>query len=512
MSAFSAQATDYFVCSNGSDSNDGLSHASAWRSYSKARSAFSTLNGGDSILFCKGEVFASSGGNWDNRNSTRDNRVTISSYTPPGSSDLTNPVLDGGGIQFSNGGNAEHKEGFIVRDLVLKGSGSGYGIFIYNDSDFVSVINVEIFNFDIGIHFAGSNSPNPGSDGKNSDLKVQGVYIHDNGDQGFLGGGDNLLIENSAFVNNGWLKPILNHNIYVGKSSINSIIRGNWLYQSAMVGGKCSGTSFVVHGVHTNMRIEDNVVWEDPGAVEDGCWGISVDNGYGGQYEAFPGLQIRGNTVVNVGNVAIGCSVCQDVVIEDNTVVHQEPSHGGTLVRVPIRNENSYPSLPQSNNVVVRNNTLMYDSPRPGTGVRLGDGDSSNYTSAGNRTYYAPDADMVSGCETYNSGDSITVSAGTCQNSIPQNLLDAALAKAALPANLPEPSDDTGDTSDDSDDSANNDTPPNLAGGSDSGSASAIGWYHLGLLIMLLGIKWGRALFGPGSYFYGPRSAMKARL
>jgi hypothetical protein len=119
---------------------------------------------------------------------------------------------------------------------------------------------------------------------------------------------------------------------------------------------------------------------------------------------------------------------------------------------------------------------------------------------------------MVSGCETYNSGDSITVSAGTCQNSIPQNLLDAALAKAALPANLPEPSDDTGDTSDDSDDSANNDTPPNLAGGSDSGSASAIGWYHLGLLIMLLGIKWGRALFGPGSYFYGPRSAMKARL
>ncbi|WP_368736452.1 hypothetical protein [Endozoicomonas sp. ONNA1] len=188
-----------------------------------------------------------------------------------------------------------------------------------------------------------------------------------------------------------------------------------------------------MHGANTNLLIENNVIWEDPDAVHASCWGIAVDNGYGGLPEEFPGLRIRGNTVVNVGNVGIGCAVCQDVVIEDNTVVHQASSHGANVIRVPNRDENSYPDLPQSDNVTVRNNTVLYDSPLPGVGVRLGDGDGSNYTSTGNRIYYTPGSGMVAGCESYNGGDSITESGGICQNSIPQNLLDDALAKTKIP-------------------------------------------------------------------------------
>ena len=70
MITLPVQAIDYHVCSNGSDANDGLSHATAWKTYTRAQSAFGSLNGGDSILFCRGEEFAVNGDTrWFNFNS-----------------------------------------------------------------------------------------------------------------------------------------------------------------------------------------------------------------------------------------------------------------------------------------------------------------------------------------------------------------------------------------------------------------------------------------------------------
>lgn len=480
--AVPVQATDYYVCGSGSDSQDGLSHASAWKTFSKAHGVFSTLNGGDKILFCKGEEFVKPGHMpLENFNATRDNRITISSYAPPGADDLPNPTIytPGGhnGIEISNGGNAEHKEGFVVSNLKLRGNKtSGTGVFVYNDSDFVSLIGVEIFDFRIGIHAAGANTPNPGADDKNTDLLIRGVHVHDNDTQGFLGGSDNLVIEDSIFVNNGWDKAIYNHNIYISVDAANETIRNNWLYQSAMFGGKCSGVSLVAHGSHPNLLIENNVIWEDADTAEPGCHGIAIDNGYGGaKPEQFSGVIIRGNTVINAGNMAIGCSVCQDGIIEGNTIVHQN-SFGKIAIRVPNRDENSYPALTQSNNMTVRNNVVLHASPSNGVGINLGDGDAANYASVGNDVYYDPGASMVAGCESYNAGDTITVSAGVCQNSIPQNLLDAAMARAELPRGF----------------TNSKDTSSASSGSSGSGSASAIDWLLIGLLSVLLGIRPGR--------------------
>jgi hypothetical protein len=317
----------------------------------------------------------------------------------------------------------------------LRGEGaSRSGIFIFNDADFIDIVDVEIYNFAIGIHLAGSNAANSGSDRRNSDLSVRRVFIHDNGEQGFLGGGNNLLIEDSFFVNNGFHKAVFNHNIYLASAGAvsNEIVRNNKLYQSAMVGGQCSGVSLVAHGDHTNLLIENNVIWEDVGAVATTCWGIAADNGYSAtKPEQFPGLIIRGNTVVNVGNMAIGCAVCRDVTIEDNTIVHQN-SFGANAIKVPDRNENSVPSKPDSNNVTVQNNTVFYDSPGNGAGVRLGDGDGSNYTSAGNNIYYSPGSGIVAGCESHNGADKVNVFSNVCHEGIPQELLDAALAKTKL--------------------------------------------------------------------------------
>jgi len=113
-----------------------------------------------------------------------------------------------------------------------------------------------IYDFSLGIYVAGSNSANPGSDGRNSDITIKRAYIFDNDGQGFLGAGDNLIIEDSIFVNNGFGQASLNHNIYIDKSGgavSNEIVRNNKLYKSAMINGKCTGGSLTVHGDHTNL-------------------------------------------------------------------------------------------------------------------------------------------------------------------------------------------------------------------------------------------------------------------
>lgn len=62
-----------------------------------------------------------------------------------------------------------------------------------------------------------------------------------------------------------------------------------------------------MHGQHQDLTIERNLVREDVGAADPGCWGIAVDTGYS-EAESFTNVVIRGNVVRNVGNMAIGTS------------------------------------------------------------------------------------------------------------------------------------------------------------------------------------------------------------
>ena len=122
--------------------------------------------------------------------------------------------------------------------------------------------------------------------------------------------------------------------------------------------------------------------------------------------------------------MSIGCAVCQDVTIENNTIVHQNSFYAVTI-RVPDRTEKN----PQSNNVTVRNNTILYDSPSKGGSIKLGDGDGSLYTSEGNSVYKSTRSHLAACGEMYNNGDKINVSGNVCHEGIPQELLDATLAK-----------------------------------------------------------------------------------
>ncbi|MEO6695060.1 MAG: right-handed parallel beta-helix repeat-containing protein, partial [Ignavibacteria bacterium] len=58
--AINLQAATYYVALNGSDSNNGLSTSNPWKTITKVNSMMSTFNGGDQILFKKGDKFLGS--------------------------------------------------------------------------------------------------------------------------------------------------------------------------------------------------------------------------------------------------------------------------------------------------------------------------------------------------------------------------------------------------------------------------------------------------------------------
>jgi hypothetical protein len=343
-------AQDYYVCNNGADSNSGSSPYEPWATFDYAMSKFSKLNAGESILFCRGGTFTSSYPRLFNQNCTQGAPCTIADYILPSNkapTDAKLPIIKSsstnGALNFQDGGNADHDEGYVVRNLSLKGNGSGSGIFLFNDVDFVTVEGVVIENFGLGMYSAGANGPNPGANQVNENIVLRNSKIMNNAGGGWLGGCNDCVIDNNQFINNGFAKRVFNHNIYIsGANNYRITVSNNTLYKSTVVNGKCSGVSLVVHGVIQDLTIKNNTVYEDIGAAEQACWGISVDPGYASE-ESFSNVVIADNKVTNVGNVGIGCASCTDLQILNNTITHSQ-DFGFTAIRVPVREEDSVKS------------------------------------------------------------------------------------------------------------------------------------------------------------------------
>ena len=381
----SASATDYHYCdcqtgaSNqciaGTDSNNGTSASSPRQSFANASSTFSNLSAGDSIKFCRGGAFSISGGNkWVNNNCTASNKCSVTSYDLPGqtSPQLSRPILtqSGNGHAFSlaDGGDSDHEEGYSFTNLDLRCTGclrnGGTGFFLFNDIDDVIISNVSMDGFNIGVSLQKSNPINTG-DGTLDNITIDNVQIVNSVRQGIQGGAYGLTISDSYFENNGE-GTIFDHNIYISLGN-NITLSGNELYRSSLdANGKCTGAPIVVHGVIDNLLIENNYVHEDLGKANTSCWGITVDNGYAGT-EEFTNVTIRGNKVVNVGNLSIGITSCATCTIENNVILQQQ-TFGSTAINAPskTRGDNDV----AQDNVTIRNNSIFTSA--IGAGIKLG--------------------------------------------------------------------------------------------------------------------------------------------
>jgi hypothetical protein len=341
----SSFAQDYYVCNNGSNTNTGLSPSEPWATFDFAIGKFNALNAGDSILFCRGGKFTSSYQRIFNQKFTAELPGTIGDYLPLGASpEAPVPVIAGstsGALNFQDGGNADADGGYVVRNLILQGVGSGRGVFMFNDVNDVTLDNVRVDGFGVGVYSAGTNALNPGADGNNDRITLINSEVVNNTGSGWLGGGNNIAIKNNRFDNNGSREPIHDHNIYVSHIH-DSEIDGNTLTRSSQIDGRCGGVSLVAHGIIDNLRITNNVVSEKIGAARPVCWGISVDPGYASE-ESFNNIVISGNAVSNVGNVSIGCASCTHAWIIDNIITHAQ-DFGATAIAVPVRAEDAVKS------------------------------------------------------------------------------------------------------------------------------------------------------------------------
>lgn len=382
---YGLNATNYYVCDcasgaaincvEGNDTNNGTSINSPWRSINKVNSILNSLQAGDQILFAKGGAWVDASlTQIYNLNATASNPIVFDSYTPSWNG-TAKPILTESRpntnlFNFADGGNADHDEGYTVRNLDLRGGGTGqWGIFAYNDVDYITLENLDISDFGIGVHSAGANTPNPGADAQNQHMSLLNLTIKNCADQGFLGGSDYLIIEGCLFQNNGFAQSILNHNIYVSNGD-HIRIRNNELYQSAVINGMADGVSLVVHGLHDDILIEGNFVHEDPGMVNGNAWGIAVDPGYA-TAEGFTNLIIRGNLLINMYNIAIGVASAPGAIIENNVIINENAaSLIGIAVPDRVRDANDL----EMTNVKVRNNSIyMRNANIFTTGILVGD-------------------------------------------------------------------------------------------------------------------------------------------
>jgi len=373
----------YYVCDTGSDENTGLSESSPFRSYEKAMSTFATISGGDRVLFCRGGQFPiTKGKGINNLKCSVDAPCTLSDYgdatkAKPSiiSSDSTAALKFYGNIDESRSGG-----GYVIKNLnLLSTSGAGNGIFLYVGVHDMLIENLHIQGFRLGMQLAGTNIHK---------ITLKNSTVMNSVGQGVLGGCTDCLYENNYFQNNG--ATVYHHNIYLSSGSDensvtkNMVVRGNTLYQSALDDeGKCGGVSLVAHGRFEGLTIENNLIKEDVGAVKGGCYGISVDPGYGYD-EYFKDVVIRGNTLLNVGGNAIGCASCDGALIENNTIIDE----GSVLVHgisVPVRTEDSV----KSKNITIRNNKILLTKNWNQTsGVRVG---GLHPMTAENNTVYLAD-------------------------------------------------------------------------------------------------------------------------
>lgn len=403
-------ASDFFVCDcgvgadvacqAGNDANAGNSTAAPWRSYDRAQDAWAQFAAGDRVLFCRGGVFTVAGARrWVNANCSAANRCSIGAYTP-GSAATARPRLlqstpGFNGIDLSDPGPANREAGYVLADLELECTGCGendFGVYLFNDIDDARLQRLRISGFGVGVRLAASDAcdaADPSCDARNSRFELLDSEIVGNLAQGFLGSGDAGVIARNRFDGNG--RPsVFEHNLYWSGNNVATsagrILDNQLVRAGGGSAGRCTGSSLVAHGEHLDLQIIGNLISEPLGAAVETCRGIDITAAASPTREAFTNLVIRGNTVRNMGNIAIAVNACVDCLIENNVVIAGQTFAGATtLIRAPGAIRGGEDAA--LNHLRVRNNSLYARASGGALGIRV-DTEGSNHEIVANALRY----------------------------------------------------------------------------------------------------------------------------
>jgi hypothetical protein len=313
------------------------------------------LPAGTQLLFARGGVW-----NWtqltlDNLNVTPSAPLVFDAYgSGPAPVWLT---TSGSAINFGDWQNTSNDSGYTFRNLKLDGAGSGqWGFFLHDLVSHVTLENLEITGFAIGVHAAGvSGAPSP------SFLTVRDSNLHLNRQHGILGGADNMVLEGNTVANNNMDGGTFEHGFYLSKGT-NVIVRNNRFLRNSAPGGVCNGGNLTLHGQLDGWLIEGNRIEQD--SALGGCYGLSITTGYS-TAEWFRNFTVRGNTIINVGYCAICAGSAPGIVVEDNKIINTQNT-GQTGVQIPTGTPGAGDETDRD--VIVRNNTMCFVNPS-NTGV-----------------------------------------------------------------------------------------------------------------------------------------------
>lgn len=379
--AMRGTGTKYYVCDcqtgadadcvAGNDSNNGTATATPWRTFSKAGGRFSIMNAGDTVALCKGGKWTTAGVNFANTACTALNTCDVRDYTPPwGSGNEQRPIIATTGSNnnlFDLSHNNGHYHGYRFFNLDLRGGSTDTGMFIFNGSSDIDACDLAIDGFNLGFYVAsGLTGADP-----SARITLRNSTVTHSALDGYLGACTGCTIKDNSFDDNGG-DTALQHTIYASGEDLGSVhrttdamvITGNTIHYTSKT---CQGAQIVVHGRHTNIDIENNVI--DASAATPQCWGIAVSCGGYPFGCFFRDSIISNNTITGVGNKAIETGSCARCIVENNVLVNtqgaQAISIAAELARPP--GDPGYTDPDGTNDDLttqnkVRNNTIYFSS------------------------------------------------------------------------------------------------------------------------------------------------------
>ncbi|MGE0762881.1 MAG: right-handed parallel beta-helix repeat-containing protein [Bdellovibrionales bacterium] len=343
-------------CVQGSNANAGTSVSAPKQNLNGFD--VDALPAGSSLLFARGGVWDNFRVQIVNLNATPTQPITFDAYG-------TGPlpwlrVVNGTGFEFGSFGDTNVDGGYVVRNLRLQGtetlppSPTEWGIWLRDDLVSVTIENVEVTSFHIGIHITPSDRQ-----GINN-LIIRNNLINRNTVQGILGKANNLLIEGNMIRDNNQDGGGFEHGIYMSGGH-DVIVRNNIFRNNSAPNGVCTGGNMTLHGQMENWLIEGNRI--DQVAAGGGCYGFSITTGYSSA-EWFRNFTVRNNTVVNVGNCGICAGSAQGIVVENNRIINNQNTF---QIGIHIPTGTPGPGDDANGPATVRNNRICQANPSPGS-------------------------------------------------------------------------------------------------------------------------------------------------
>lgn len=281
-------------------------------------------------MFARGGAWTNFNIQLRNLNATPTTPLVFDSYVPSwGGTAL--PWLKAGGanyaFEFGTWNDTVNDGGYTIRNLKLDGLGAAgsWGVHLRNNVRNVTLENLDISNFALGIHSGNDSSPGI------TDLVIRNSNVHHNFEMGMLGDANGMLIEGNTFAYNNATGSNFDHAIYMSGHGRDAVLRSNTFTNNSAVNGICTGGNVTIHGQWDGILIEGNTISQ--AAATGSCWGFSITPGYS-TAEYFNNVVVRNNTIMNLGLCTICAISAPGVVISANKIINDTSTANQTNIMV----------------------------------------------------------------------------------------------------------------------------------------------------------------------------------